>query len=38
LRWKGPAFRISAATGQGTRELVQAVMTQLESMAKDSKL
>ena len=38
LRWKGPVFRISAATGQGTRELVQAVMAHLESMAKKSKL
>jgi GTP-binding protein len=38
LRWKGPVFRISGATGQGTRELVQAVMTHLESLAKASKV
>jgi GTP-binding protein len=30
LRWKGPVHRISAATGQGTRELCQAVMTHLQ--------
>ena len=30
LRWKGPVHRISGATGQGTRELCQAVMTYLE--------
>jgi GTP-binding protein len=30
LRWKGPVHRISGATGQGTRELCQAVMTRLE--------
>jgi GTP-binding protein len=30
LRWKGPVHRISGATGQGTRELCQAVMTHLE--------
>jgi GTP-binding protein len=34
LRWKGPVFRISGVTGQGTRELAQAVMTHLESLAK----
>jgi GTP-binding protein len=38
LRWKGPVFRISGATGQGTRELVQAVMSHLESMAKVAKV
>jgi len=37
LRWKGPVFRISAATGQGTRKLCQAVMTHLESVALASK-
>jgi GTP-binding protein len=36
LRWKGPVYRISAATGQGTRELCQAVMTHLESLASRS--
>jgi GTP-binding protein len=34
LRWKGPVFRISGVTGQGTRELAQAVMAHLESMTK----
>lgn len=34
LRWKGPVHRISGATGQGTRELCQAVMTQLEALAR----
>jgi GTP-binding protein len=30
LRWKGPVFRISGATGEGTGELKQAVMRYLE--------
>jgi GTPase len=30
LRWKGPVHRISGATGQGTRELSQAVMSHLQ--------
>ena len=30
LRWKGPVFRISGATGAGTEELTQAVMRYLE--------
>ena len=30
LRWKGPTFRISGVTGQGTKELTQAVMRYLE--------
>ncbi len=38
LRWKGPVFAISGATGQGTRELCQAAMTHLESVAKTSKV
>jgi GTP-binding protein len=38
LRWKGPVFRISGVTGQGTRELMQAVMTHLESLAKAAKV
>ena len=38
LRWKGPVFRISGVTGQGTRELTQAVMTHLESQAKAAKV
>lgn len=34
LRYRGPHFLISAATGQGTRELVQAVMSFLEGAAR----
>jgi GTP-binding protein len=30
LRFKGPVFRLSGATGQGTRELCEAVMAHLE--------
>jgi GTP-binding protein len=30
LRWKGPLFRISAATGEGTGELVEALMRRIE--------
>jgi GTP-binding protein len=30
LHWKGPAFLISAATGQGTQTLMQAIMRYLE--------
>ncbi|BAZ93303.1 GTPase [Thiohalobacter thiocyanaticus] len=30
LKWTGPVFRISAATGEGTDDLVKAVMTHLE--------
>jgi GTP-binding protein len=33
LRWKGPVFRISAATGRGTRELAARLMEKLESLA-----
>ena len=33
LRWKGPVFRISAATGKGTRELCARLMAELESLA-----
>ncbi len=33
LRWRGPHFLISAATGAGTRELVEAVMRFLETEA-----
>ncbi|HEU4626837.1 MAG TPA: GTPase ObgE [Steroidobacteraceae bacterium] len=32
LRWKGRTFRISGATGKGTKELVQAVMSELEEI------
>jgi GTP-binding protein len=37
LRWKGPTFRISAATGKGTRELTQAVMRELEAIEEQKK-
>ena len=30
LNWTGPIFAISAATGEGTEALMQAVMTRLE--------
>ena len=33
LRFKGPTLRISAATGAGTRELVEALMRRLEELA-----
>ena len=32
LRFKGPVLRISGATGQGTRELCQAVMNRLDEL------
>jgi len=31
LDWKGPAYVISAATGEGTRSLAKDVMSYLES-------
>jgi len=31
LRWQGPVFEVSAATGQGTRALGQAIMRELEA-------
>jgi GTP-binding protein len=34
LRYRGPRFLISAATGRGTRELADAVMTFLEQQAR----
>lgn len=34
LRFKGPVFRISGATGEGTRELCQAVMQHLEDKSR----
>jgi GTPase len=33
LRWKGPLWKISGATGQGTRELCAALMRRLEEIA-----
>jgi GTP-binding protein len=35
LRFKGPVFRISGATGQGTKELCEAVMRHLEANRAD---
>jgi GTP-binding protein len=35
LRFKGPVFRISGATGQGTRELCQAIMNRLDLLAAE---
>jgi GTP-binding protein len=32
LRWKGPTFRISGATGQGTKELCEALMSRIEEI------
>jgi GTP-binding protein len=37
LRWKGPVFRISGATGRGTRELSEALMSYLEEKAAAEK-
>jgi GTP-binding protein len=37
LRYRGPRFLISAATGRGTRELAEALMTFLEQHAADAK-
>jgi GTPase len=36
LRFKGPVFRISAATGVGTRELCEALMTRIEEIDSDA--
>jgi GTP-binding protein len=36
LRFKGPVFRISAATGIGTRELCEALMTRIEEIDSDA--
>jgi GTP-binding protein len=35
LRWKGPLYRISAATGAGTRELAEALMRRIEQKAAE---
>ena len=32
LKWKGPVFRISAISGEGTRELSQKIMERLEEL------
>jgi GTP-binding protein len=36
LRWKGPVYRISGATHQGTQELCRALMWRLEQIAATS--
>jgi GTP-binding protein len=37
LRFKGPHFLVSAATGRGTKELAQAVMVFLEEQAREAR-
>ena len=36
LRWKGPMYRISAATGEGTKELADALMRRIEERAAEA--
>lgn len=36
MHWKGPVFRISAATKKGTDELVYAIMERLEALALEA--
>ena len=36
LAWAGPCFEISALARQGTRDLCEAIMAQLETMARDA--
>jgi len=36
IGWPGPVFLVSAETGKGTRELGQAVMRELEAMARSA--
>ena len=36
LEWDGPVFEVSAATGEGTEQLAQAVMQALELAAEDA--
>jgi GTP-binding protein len=38
LRWKGPVFTVSAATGEGCRELMAALMERMESLRAESGL
>jgi GTP-binding protein len=38
LRWKGPLYRISAVTGEGTRELVEALMRRIEDKAAEDEV
>ena len=35
LDWKGPVFEVSAATGEGTERLAQAIMRELETRRED---
>lgn len=37
LEWKGPVYRISAATGQGTKQLCSDIMIQLEQWRLEEK-
>ncbi len=37
LKWKRPVFQISGATGQGTRELIDAVMAYLEDTPRSTR-
>jgi GTP-binding protein len=36
LAWEGPCFEISALARQGTGDLCEAIMAQLETMARDA--
>jgi GTP-binding protein len=36
LRWKGPVYRISGATRQGTQELCRDIMRRIEELAADA--
>jgi GTP-binding protein len=36
LRWKGPVFTVSAATGEGCRELAASLMTRLEVLRPEA--
>ncbi len=36
LDWKGHFFEVSAATGEGTQSLAQAVMRELEEIAEEA--
>jgi len=37
LRFKGPVFQISGATGEGTKRLCEALMTRLEERAREAR-
>jgi len=36
LSWDGPVFETSAVSGEGTEELAQAIMRELENMAEQA--